>query len=107
MILSSEMHRPSSAKLWQMPQPPTVLPSVPGELRRTVPLLEQDTSYLADSASILSLARTFSFISSTGIFSPKIRIVFETDKCFLIIYIKLDIPFEAFVVTLQPIKKNR
>lgn len=57
MILSSEMHRPSSAKLWQIPQPPTVLPSVPGELRRTVPLLEQDTSYLADSASILSLAR--------------------------------------------------
>lgn len=35
MILSSEMHRPSSAKLWQIPQPPTVLPSVPGELRRT------------------------------------------------------------------------
>lgn len=96
MILSSEMHRPSSAKLWQISQPPTVLPSVPVELRRTVPLLEQDTSYLADSASILSLARTFSFISSTGIFSPKIRIVFETDKCFLIIYIKLDIPFRGF-----------
>ena len=62
MTLSKEMHRPSSAKLWQIPQPPTVLPSRPGLLERTVPLDAQDTSYLADSASIFSLVRTFSFM---------------------------------------------
>ena len=62
MIFNSEIHRPSSAKLWHIPHPPTVFPSVPGLLERTVPLEEQETSYLADSASIFSLAKTFSFI---------------------------------------------
>lgn len=57
MILSSEMHRPSSAKLWQIPQPPTVLPSVPGELRRTVPLLEQDTSYFGGFRQYLEFGK--------------------------------------------------
>lgn len=56
------MHRPSSAKLWQMPTPPTVLPTMPALPRRTVPLDEHDTSYLADSASTFSLWSTFSFI---------------------------------------------
>ena len=63
MIFSNEMHRPSSAKLWHIPQPPTVLPSIPGLLERTVPLEEQETSYLADSASIFNLAKTFSFMT--------------------------------------------
>ena len=62
MIFNSEIHRPSSAKLWHIPHPPTVFPSVPGLLERTVPLEEQETSYLADSTSIFSLAKTFSFI---------------------------------------------
>lgn len=56
------MHRPSSAKLWQMPTPPTVLPTMPALPRRTVPLDEHDTSYLADSANTFSLWSTFSFI---------------------------------------------
>ena len=41
------MHRPSSAKLWHIPHPPTVFPTPPEELRRTVPLEEHDTSYFA------------------------------------------------------------
>ena len=49
-------------KLWQMPQPPTVFPSMPALPERTVPLEEQETSYFADSASIFSLLRTFSSI---------------------------------------------
>lgn len=57
-----EIQRPSSAKLWQMPQPPTVFPSMPALPERTVPLEEQETSYFADSASIFSLLRTFSSI---------------------------------------------
>ena len=56
------MHRPSDAKLWQMPHPPTVLPSIPALLERTVPLDEQETSYFADSANIFNLFSTFSFI---------------------------------------------
>lgn len=62
ITLSREIQRPSSAKLWQMPQPPTVFPSMPALPERTVPLEEQETSYFADSASIFSLLRTFSSI---------------------------------------------
>ena len=47
IVFSKEMQRPSSAKLWQMPQPPTVLPSMPSLPPRTVPLEEQETSYFA------------------------------------------------------------
>ncbi|CDC01141.1 unknown [Bacteroides sp. CAG:443] len=63
------MHLPSSEKLWQMPHPPTVFPTPPEALRRTVPLEEHDTSYLADSASTLSLCKTCSFICISLLFS--------------------------------------
>ena len=68
------MHRPSSAKLWQMPTPPTVLPTMPALPRRTVPLDEHDTSYLADSASTFSLWSTCSFIRLPFVLFPaKVR----------------------------------
>ena len=54
IVFSSEMQRPSSAKLWHIPIPPTVLPNPPRVLDRTVPLDEHDTSYFADSVSIFS-----------------------------------------------------
>ena len=63
MIFSSETQRPSAVKLWQMPTPPTVLPIPPAVLCRTVPLEEHETSYLADSARILSLSNTVSVIA--------------------------------------------
>ena len=78
MIFSSDMHRPSSAKLWHIPHPPTVLPNVPGLLERTVPLEEQETSYFADSASIFSLAKTFSFINSRSDYLRKYTIKFDS-----------------------------
>ena len=61
MIFNKEIHRPSSAKLWQIPQP-AALPIIPLFLEREVPLDAQDTSYLADSANIFSFSRTVSFI---------------------------------------------
>ena len=45
----SEMQRPSSAKLWQMPQP-AALPIIPLFFPREVPLEAHETSYFADSA---------------------------------------------------------
>ena len=65
MIFSNEMHRPSSAKLWQMPMPPTVLPTPQASplffrLERTVPLDEHETSYFADSVNILSFSNVCS-----------------------------------------------
>ena len=80
MIFNSEIHRPSSAKLWHIPHPPTVFPSVPGLLERTVPLEEQETSYLADSASIFSLAKTFSFMISNLIIFANIRLILRIQK---------------------------
>lgn len=56
-ILSSEMQRPSGAKLWQMPVPsvePMPLPFF--DERLTPPLLAHDASYLAASARTASLA---------------------------------------------------
>jgi hypothetical protein len=61
MIFSREIHRPSSAKLWQIPHP-AALPTIPFFPERVVPLDAQDTSYLADSANIFSFSRTVSFI---------------------------------------------
>lgn len=61
IILSREMHRPSSEKLWQMPQP-AALPIIPFLPEREVPLDAHETSYFADSANIFSLLSTFSFI---------------------------------------------
>jgi hypothetical protein len=61
MILSSEMQRPSSAKLWQMPQA-EALPMPPFELLRCVPLEAHDTSYFAAPANILSFSRLLSDI---------------------------------------------
>ena len=80
MTFNSEIHRPSSAKLWHIPHPPTVFPSVPGLLERTVPLEEQETSYLADSASIFSLAKTFSFMISNLIIVANIRLILRIQK---------------------------
>ena len=54
------MHLPSSAKLWQMPIPPTVFPTMSFCPLRTVPLDEHDTSYLADSVSTRSFSMMFS-----------------------------------------------
>lgn len=45
----------------QLPLPPTVLPKRPFPAFRTVPLLEHETSYFADSVSVLTFARIFSF----------------------------------------------
>lgn len=61
MILSREIHRPSSAKLWQIPHP-AALPILPLLCWREVPLEAQETSYLADSASIFSFSSTLSSI---------------------------------------------
>jgi hypothetical protein len=60
MIFSSEMHRPSSAKEWQMPILPTVLPTIPFLPLRTVPLDEHDTSYFADSVRMRNFSIVFS-----------------------------------------------
>ena len=54
------MQRPSSANEWQIPTPPTVLPTMPLRPLRTVPLDEHDTSYFADSASIRKRSMVFS-----------------------------------------------
>ena len=43
MIFKSEIHRPSSAKLWQIPHP-AALPIAPLLCEREVPLEAQDTS---------------------------------------------------------------
>ena len=84
MIFSSEMHLPSSAKLWQMPTPPTVLPTPLPRPERTVPLEEQETSYLADSASIFSFSSTPSFIKRPSLFpsfrKAKIRQMRRTEE---------------------------
>lgn len=61
IIFNKEIHRPSSAKLWQIPQP-AALPIIPFFPERDVPLDAQDTSYLADSANTFSFSSTFSFI---------------------------------------------
>ena len=55
------MQRPSSAKLWHIPQP-VALPIPEEVLRLDVPLEAQDTSYLADSASIFNFSKTASFM---------------------------------------------
>lgn len=55
------MQRPSSAKLWQMPQP-AALPIIPLFFPREVPLEAHETSYFADSAKILNFSNTFSSI---------------------------------------------
>ncbi len=60
ITFSREMQRPSSANEWQMPTPPTVLPTIPFLPLRTVPLDEHDTSYFADSASIRNRSIVFS-----------------------------------------------
>jgi hypothetical protein len=70
ITFSNEMHRPSSAKLWQMPQP-AALPIEPFRLGREVPLEEHDTSYRADSAKIFSFSSTFSFILAVHYFLYK------------------------------------
>lgn len=62
MIFNNETHRPSSVKLWQIPIPPTVLPKPSDWFFLTVPLEEQETSYLADSARIFNLLSIVSFI---------------------------------------------
>ncbi len=51
----SEMHRPSSAQLWQIPEM-AAFPTWPFLFLRLLPLDEQDTSYLAESASIFSFS---------------------------------------------------
>jgi hypothetical protein len=56
-----EIHRPSSEKLWHIPQA-EVLPMLPGLFERCVPLEAHDTSYFADSASILSFSNILSDI---------------------------------------------
>jgi hypothetical protein len=61
MILSSEMQRPSSAKLWQMPHA-EAFPMPPFVLLRWVPLEAHDTSYLAAPANIFSFSRLVSKI---------------------------------------------
>ena len=61
MIFKSEIHRPSSAKLWQIPHP-AALPIAPLLCEREVPLEAQDTSYFADSAKIFNFSSTFSSI---------------------------------------------
>ena len=63
MIFNNEIQRPSSEKLWQMPQP-DALPIPPDLFGREVPLDAQDTSYFADSVSIFNLFRIASFIAS-------------------------------------------
>ncbi|MNP39954.1 hypothetical protein D3C76_1335510 [compost metagenome] len=61
------MHRPSAAKLWQMPQA-TVLPTARlsplAPLPRSTPLEEHDTSYLAESVKMVSLSYTFILAAS-------------------------------------------
>jgi hypothetical protein len=54
-ILSSETQRPSLVQLWQMPEE-AADPTPPLLLVRELPLEEQETSYFAPSASILSLS---------------------------------------------------
>jgi hypothetical protein len=61
MILSNEMQRPSSAKLWQMPQA-EAFPIPPLVLFLWVPLEAHDTSYFAAPASIFSFSRLLSEI---------------------------------------------
>jgi len=58
----SEVHLPSSVKEWQMPRL-AALPMPPGTLARVVPLEEQETSYLADSARIVNLVSMVSFMA--------------------------------------------
>jgi len=50
-----EMHRPSAAKLWQMPQA-AVLPMPPAEGTLATPLEVQAASYLAASDKIVSFS---------------------------------------------------
>ncbi len=59
IVFKSDTHRPSSVKLWQMPQP-EALPVVPALLRRVTPLEAHETSYFADSVRICSLFITAS-----------------------------------------------
>ena len=54
------MHRPSSAKLWHIPMPPTVFPIPRLRFERTVPLDEHDTSYFADSVNMRNFSRVCS-----------------------------------------------
>ena len=60
---SSEMQRPSAAKLWQMPHP-TADPSIPACPSRSTPLEVQAASYLAESASIRSLSISSNAVTS-------------------------------------------
>lgn len=57
MILSSDTHRPSSVKLWQIPHA-EALPTPPLTCDRCVPLEAQETSYRADSARIFIFSKT-------------------------------------------------
>jgi hypothetical protein len=71
MIFNSEMQRPSSAKEWQIPMPPTVEPTMPAWPLRTVPLDEHETSYFADSVSIRSFSIVFSVSMGAKILKSK------------------------------------
>ena len=73
MIFKSEIHRPSSAKLWQIPHP-AALPIAPLLCEREVPLEAQDTSYFADSAKIFNFFEHFLVHNFTDMFRTKIMI---------------------------------
>jgi hypothetical protein len=66
--LSSETQRPSSVKLWQIPQP-AAEPMPLAVFLRVVPLDAQDTSYLAASAKVFSLSKIAGFMIFIDFFS--------------------------------------
>ena len=86
MIFKSEMHRPSSAKLWQMPHP-TALPIAPLLCEREVPL---EAGYVI----FCRLGQDFQFLEHflvhnfTDMFRTKIMISWEKASIynFLIIF---------------------
>jgi hypothetical protein len=61
MIFRSEIQRPSSAKLWQIPHA-VAFPIPPLVLLLLVPLDAHETSYLAAPAKIFSFSRLLSEI---------------------------------------------
>jgi hypothetical protein len=64
MILSKETHRPSSVKLWQIPQP-AAEPIPFCLLSLETPLDAHDTSYFAASANVFNLSNTPGFMGQT------------------------------------------
>src|SRR5699024_1604763 len=68
---NKEMHRPSDAKLWQMPIF-TALPSFPFFPPRSIPLGVQATSYLAASVRMVSF-------SMVVIENPSYKHMFDTN----------------------------